>query len=157
VVSLFRDKKRIEPVPRRGAIQSAQGIDAAGQRDADLSESPGRRRWMIGRAGDSLRRCSIRTLAAEAINVGITGSDRSAQWFEGTQKFEFADLGKSAKRHRANHTAGRGKFAGVLEKDFTFGKAQAVIDWSRPDRMLLHVDAQASISGGAAATSRIIA
>ncbi len=65
--------------------------------------------------------------------------------FSGVQTFEFVDLLKL----KTDDTAARltlfveGKFTGALERDYVFEKGQAIIHWSRSERTILNMEAQA--------------
>jgi hypothetical protein len=74
----------------------------------------------------------------------------------GTQTFEFVDLAKekhlAATRTGARHQDSvvarvtlyvEGKFEDPLARDYVFGKGQAIFYWSRPDRVLIRMEAQA--------------
>ena len=65
--------------------------------------------------------------------------------FEGTQTFEFVDLVPFKDATAARVTVFvKGSFTGALAKDYKFDKVQAVLHWSRGDRTLLKLEAQAS-------------
>lgn len=62
----------------------------------------------------------------------------------GTQTLEFVDLAKSKGDVVARLTLlVEGEFEDSLAKDYVFGKGQAVIYWSRPERTLVKMEAQA--------------
>ncbi len=64
--------------------------------------------------------------------------------FEGTQTFEFVDLVEIDGQVAARLTLYvEGGFTGSLEKDWRFGKGQAILYWSRPERTLVKMEAQA--------------
>jgi HEAT repeat protein len=70
--------------------------------------------------------------------------DFSCEGFEGKQTFEFVDLVKLGDQMTARVTLFvEGKFTSGLEREYTFDKGQAVFYWSRPERMLLKMEAQA--------------
>lgn len=71
--------------------------------------------------------------------------DVKAPDFTGTQTFEFVDLTKEGGETLARLTMyGSGRFSGGLEREYEFGKVQAVIHWARLDQRLERIEAQAS-------------
>lgn len=67
--------------------------------------------------------------------------------FEGTQTFEFVDLVKINDDVNARVTVFvEGQFTGGLEREYEFKKAQVLLHWSRPDRTLTKLEAQASFT-----------
>lgn len=65
--------------------------------------------------------------------------------FRGKQTYEFVDLGRIE-----NDVVGRvtlyiqGRFDSPLDRDYQFEKGQAILYWSRPDRVLMKMEAQAT-------------
>lgn len=71
--------------------------------------------------------------------------DFSCEGFEGTQTFEFVDLVKVGDQMAARVTLFvEGRFTGGLEREYSFDKGQAILYWSRPERMLVKMEAQAA-------------
>lgn len=63
--------------------------------------------------------------------------------FEGTQRMEFVELTKIDGDMTARIAMSiEGKFGGKLEREYTFKKAEAILMWSRPDRVLTGMEAQ---------------
>jgi len=107
---------------RGGAIQSPQGIDAAGQRDATYRESPGQTPLDDRPSGDSRGAARFHT-GRPRHNVGHHWERQvSASGFEG-RKSSSLPIGKNREAATGRITLlVEGKFAGVLEKDFNLGK-----------------------------------
>lgn len=68
----------------------------------------------------------------------------AAEGFEGTQTFEFVDLVRENGEVSARVTLlVEGRFTGRLEREYRFGKGQAIVFWSRPERALVKLEGQA--------------
>jgi hypothetical protein len=82
--------------------------------------------------------------------------DISGEGFEGKQTFEFVDLVKVGEAMTARVTLFvEGHFTGGPEREYTFGKGQAVLFWSRPDRMLVKMERRRITNGARARAGSI--
>lgn len=146
---LYRDKEEIKPAPDEALfnlpspstrLQSATVTARDAQVQVPLSDPVNRTimQMILDFAHWPVKR----------INAGHRW-ERSLKLdnFEGTQTLEFVDLVKVKDDVHARVTVYvQGQFTGGLEREYSFDKAQVLLYWSRPDRTLTKLEAQASFT-----------
>jgi hypothetical protein len=146
VVGVRHGKKKVEPTPPAENFNLAAGSTRLQSATVTPRDGP-----FQAPLTDPVERTVLQTLLdfahwpAKSIEEGHRWQrDIDTGGFVGTQTFEFVDMVKEN-----NETAARltlfvqGKFTGPLERDYSFDKGQAVIYWSRSDRSLIKMEAQA--------------
>lgn len=148
-VSFIRGRKQADPLPPAEQF----GLDKGSTRLISEKKSSRDAPVQVPLAGPA-EHCILANLLDIAhwpekrLDVGHKWQrDIRTSTFEGTQTFEFVDLGMEE-----NRAVGRlallvkGAFKGPLELDYSFDKAQALISWSRPDGALSSIEARAEYS-----------
>lgn len=146
VVSLFHGSKKIKPSPPAEHFN----LPIGSARLHSVTKGPRDAPYQVP-LGDPVERAVLRVMLDYAhwpkkkIQPGYHWElDINDGVFEGTQKFEFVDLGRIKKNVVARVTMYvEGTFQGELEKDYTFIKGQAILYWGRLDRTLLKMEARA--------------
>ncbi|HVP13560.1 MAG TPA: HEAT repeat domain-containing protein [Phycisphaerae bacterium] len=146
VVRVLHGKKKVEPTPPAEDFSLAAGSTRLQSTNATPRDAP-----IQVPLTESVERVLLQSLLdfahwpAKSVEAGHRWQrDIDFGSFKGTQTFEFVDIAKVNGQSAARLTLYvEGKFAGPLEKDYVFDKGQAIIYWSRPDRALLKMEAQA--------------
>jgi hypothetical protein len=146
VVRVLHDKKKVKPTPTAEQF--------------NLSPASTRLQSAIVRPQDAPAQVPLTDLAEKTVLLTVLdfahwprGRVQSGQrWernlegtnFSGKQSFELVDLGTVDGEVVARVTLFvQGKFTGALEREYVFDKAQAIIQWSRLQRCLSKMEAQA--------------
>ncbi len=145
-VSLRRGKKKVKPIPKAAKFV----LPGKSTRLRSAHKSPHEAPAQIPLT-DSAQRAVLHAMLDVAhwpkkrINAGHRWQrDLSGNGISGTQTFEFIDLAKEDGDAVARLTLYvEGEFEGLLADGYVFDKGQAVFYWSRPDRVLLRMEAQA--------------
>ncbi len=145
-IALFHDAKRIQPTPdasRFSLSKESTRLHSASKtaRDAPVQVP----------LCDPAERAVLAVLLDFA-HWPVKKIDAGHRWqrqvelegFEGSQTFEFIDLVPIDGEMTGRVTMFvEGKFTGGLEREYAFHKGQAILHWSRPDRSLVKMEAQA--------------
>ena len=146
VSSVKRGKKQVEPTPSAADFGITQGTPALYSVYRTPQDSP--RQVPIT---DAAQRAVLSALLDFAhwpkkkIDAGHKWErDLRGNGIAGKQTFEFVDLEEGKEGAVARVTLYvEGKFEDPLAKEYEFGKAQAIIYWSRLERTLVKMEAQA--------------
>jgi hypothetical protein len=146
VVRVSRDKKKVKPAPPAENFNLPGGSTRLLSVNITPTDAP-----VQAPTTTVIERAVLTPLLdfahwpAQRVEAGHRWQrDVTVDGFIGTQTFEFVDL-VSMK----NDTAARltmfveGRFTGPLERDYVFEKGQAIIHWSRTERTVLKMEAQA--------------
>jgi len=146
VVRVLRNKKKVKPTPPAEDFNLAGGSTRLQSVNLTPRDAPAQVPLTT-----PVERAILAALLdfahwpAERVEAGHRWRrDLAIEGFSGTQTFEFVDLASMK-----NGTAGRltllveGGFTGPLERNYLFKKGTAIIYWSRSERTLLKMEAQA--------------
>ncbi len=146
VVKVTRDGKKVSPTPEASQFNLPLGStrlhsSATTSRDAEVQApitAPVQQAVLTG----------LLDFAHWPAGTVVAGHrwqrDFSCEGFAGTQTFEFVDTVKLGDTMTARVTLFvEGHFTGGLEREYSYGKGQALMYWSRPDRTLLKMEGQA--------------
>lgn len=146
VVRVLHDKKKVHPTPPAEDFSLTGGSTRLQSVNITPRDAPAQ-----VPLSDPVERAVLTALLdfahwpAQRVEAGHRWQrDVDADGFSGTQTFEFVDLLKLKDDTAARLTLFiEGKFTGSLERDYVFEKGQAVIHWSRSERTVLKMEAQA--------------
>lgn len=144
---LYRDKKEIKPAPDAALFNLPSPSTRLQSATVTARDAP-----VQVPLSDPVNRAIMQMILdvahwpVERLNAGHRW-ERSLKLdnFEGTQTLEFVDLIKLKDDVNARVTVHvQGQFTGGLQREYTFDKAQVLLYWSRPDRTISKLEAQAS-------------
>jgi hypothetical protein len=146
VLGVWHDKERVKPTPPASSFNLAGGSTRLHSATKAPRDAP-----VQVPLTDPVEKAVLMTLLdfahwpAKRVEAGHRWQREIAESeFVGTQTFEFVDLVRVNGDMTARVTLYvEGAFAGALARDWVFGKGQAIIYWSRPDRALVKMEAQA--------------
>ncbi|HKQ49128.1 MAG TPA: HEAT repeat domain-containing protein [Phycisphaerae bacterium] len=146
VVSLSRGKKKVSPTPSASRFNLPKGSTRLHSATVTARDAP-----IQAPMADPVQHAILTAFLDFAhwpegsVNAGHRWErDISCEGFEGKQTFEFVDLVKVGDQMTARVTLFvEGKFTSGLEREYSFDKGQALLYWSRPERMLVKMEAQA--------------
>jgi len=147
VLGYFKDNKQLKSAPKASRSLLSRGSTRLESGEKSMRNSPaltprveGPERAILELVLDFAHWPPKRIEAGHKWERDVKAPD-----FSGTQTFEFVDLSKEGGETQARLTMfGSGRFAGGLEREYEFGKVQAVIHWARLDQRLERIEAQAS-------------
>lgn len=146
VVKLSRGGKKVSPTPQASQFTLPKGSTRLHSATATARDAP-----VQAPIVDPVQHAVLTSLLdfahwpAGSVEAGHRWErDFTCDGFEGKQTFEFVDLVKLGDQMTARVTLFvEGHFTGGLEREYTFGKGQAILYWSRPDRVLATMEAKA--------------
>lgn len=148
VLSAYQGKERVKPTPdvaRYNLISGSPSLYSAIRtpRDATVEVLP------ITEPAEQAVLAGLLDVAhwpRKSIEVGHRWQ-RNVDYagFTGTQTFEFKELGRIGGQVVGQLTLFvEGDFTGALAREYKFGKAQAVIYWSRLEQLMIKIEGQAT-------------
>lgn len=149
VRKLYRDKKEIKPTPSEALFNLPPPSTRLQSATLTARDAP-----IQAPLSDPVNR-AILQMVLDFAHWPVEKLDAGHRWerdlkldnFEGTQTFEFVDLARIKDDVHARLTVFvEGRFTGSLEREYQFGKAQIILHWSRPDRVLQKLDAKVSFA-----------
>jgi hypothetical protein len=146
-VSLFRGAERIKKIPNATKLNLPKGSTRLHSATRTARDAPAQ-----VPLSDSAQRVVMEALLdfahwpREKLDAGHRWERTlNLDGFEGKQTFEFVDLVRVREDVTARVTMFvEGTFTGPLERDYEFEKGQAILHWSRPERTLVRLEAQAT-------------
>lgn len=146
VAKVTRDGKKVSPTPKASQFNLPPGStrlhsSSTTSRDADVQApitAPVQQAVLTGLL-------DFAHWPAGTVEAGHRWQrEFSCDGFSGAQTFEFVDLVKLGETMTARVTVFvEGHFTDGLEREYSYGTGQALLYWSRPDRMLVKMEAQA--------------
>lgn len=146
VLSVRHDKKEIEPTPPTSSLVLPKGSTRLHSAYKTPRDGP------VQIPMTDPAQCAVLHALLDFAHWPKEQIDAGHRWerdlyangIAGTQTYEFVDVAEIKGDAVARVTLFvEGKFEEPLAKDYVFGKGQAVLYWSRPERVLVKMEAQA--------------